>query len=66
MIMKFATKRNVNGNRHYLIFDTEAKQYAMESSRWFCREDFAEIGLKDLHKLMEVVKSEGYMEVDYM
>ena len=66
MILKFATKRNVNGNRKYLVFDTEAKQYARESSHWFCREDFVEVGVKDLRKLTETVRDEGYMEVDNM
>lgn len=66
MIMKFATKRNVNGNRKYLVFDTEIKQFARESSHWFCREDFMEVGVKDLRKLTEMVKGEGYTEVDNM
>ena len=66
MILKFATKRNINGNRRYLIFNTKTKQYATESAHWFCREDFVEIALVDLRKLVNTCKSEGYKQVDYM
>lgn len=66
MIVKFATKRDVNGNRKYLVFDTEIKQFARESSHWFCREDFVEVGTKDLRKLTEMCRDEGYTEVDNM
>lgn len=66
MILKFATKRNVNGNRNYLVFDTESKQFARESSHWFCREDFVEVGLMDLRKLTQMCKDFNYTEVDNM
>lgn len=66
MILKFVTKRNVNGNRKYLAFDTEIKQFARESSHWFCREDFVEVGSNDLRKLTEMCREGGYTEVDNM
>lgn len=66
MIMKFATKRNLHGNRRYLCIDTETKQFAREPSHWFCREDFVEVGYRDLQKLAEKCKNEGYVEVDNM
>ena len=66
MIMRFATKRNVNGNRKCLIFNTETKQFARESAHWFCRDDFVEVGLMDLKKLAQMCKDFGYMEVDNM
>ena len=68
MTLKFATKRNINGNRTYLAIDTEAKVFSREPQSWYCREEtsdfFAEITLKDLRKLLAKVKAAGYTEIE--
>lgn len=63
MIIKFATKRDRNGNRYYLGIDTEKKVYALTSSHWYSREDFTEVTKGDRRKLIEAVKAEGYTEI---
>lgn len=63
MILKFATKRDRNGNRYYLGIDTKNKVYAVTSSHWYSREDFTEVTKKDRRKLIESVKAEGYTEI---
>lgn len=56
----FATKRNTYGRRRYLVIDTEAMTYTTEPSHWLCREDFHEIGSRDLEKLAEALTVRGY------
>ena len=64
MIIKFATKRDRNGNRYYLGIDTKNKVYAVTSSHWYSREDITEVTQRDRRKLIEAVKADGYKEVD--
>jgi len=64
MIIKFATKRDRNGNRYYLGIDTEKKVYALTSSHWYSREDITEVTQRDRRKLIEAVRADGYKEVD--
>ena len=64
MVIKFATKRDRNGNRYYLGIDTEKKVYALTSSHWYSREDFTEVTKRDRRKLIEAVRADGYKEVD--
>lgn len=65
MIIKFATRRNATtGRRRYLAIDTDRKIYALEPARWFCREDFTEISVKDLHRLIDQTCADGYRHVD--
>lgn len=64
MIFKFATKRDINGNRYYLMIDTEKKIYSRQPHRWFCREDFTEVTKTDKRRLIETLKKDGYTETD--
>lgn len=65
MIIKFATRRNATtGRRRYLAIDTDRKIYATDPARWFCREDFAEITVQDLHRLIDQTRADGYQRVD--
>lgn len=66
MILKFATKRNQNGNRKYIAIDTNKSEYARQPQSWFCREDIIEIPLKDLRKLLQACKDNNFLEVEYM
>lgn len=64
MILKFATKRDVNGNRYYLGVDTENKTFARERSHWYSREDISEISKTDRRKMIDQLENEGYNEID--
>lgn len=43
MLLKFATKQNINGNRSYIAIDSEAKTYSKNPALWLCKGDFVEI-----------------------
>ena len=64
MIIKFATKRDRNGNRYYLGIDTKKEVYAVTPLHWYSREDITEVTQRDRRKLIEAVKADGYKEVD--
>lgn len=66
MILKFATKRDVNGNRYFLAFDTDKKIFAETSAHWYCKEDIIEITKKDRRELKERLIKENYNEVNNM
>lgn len=66
MILKFATKRNQNGNRKYIAIDTNKSEYARQPQSWYCKEDIIEISLKDLHKLLQACKENNFTETGYM
>lgn len=53
MILRFCTKRNINGNRKYLIIDENNKSYNDTCVRWFCRSDFVEVSASDLKKIKD-------------
>lgn len=64
MIIKFATKRNPNGYRKFLAIDTINNTYATESTHWYCREDFTEIGNKDRQKIIEQLEKENFKRIE--
>lgn len=64
MILKFATKRDINGNRYYLAIDTENKTFSRLPRHWFCREDFIEVTKTDKRRLIETLKKDGYTETN--
>ncbi len=66
MILKFATKRNVNGNRTYLEIDTTTREYARQSRSWYCKEEIIEVSHKDLHKVLQSCIDNSYSEVSYI
>ena len=57
MILEFATKRDVNGNRYYLGIDTDKKTFARERGKWYSREDVTEIGKNDRRKMIDQLTS---------
>lgn len=64
MILEFATKRDVNGNRYYLGIDTENKKFSRERGRWYSREDITEISKADRRKIIEQLESAGFTETE--
>lgn len=53
MIIRFCTKRNVNGNRKFLVIDTNNRSYNDTCVRWFSRSDFVEVSASDFKKLKD-------------
>lgn len=66
MIIKFATKRNTNGNRTYLGIDTTTCEYARQPHNWYCRDEIIEVSYKDLHKILQSCIDSSYKEVSYI
>lgn len=64
MIIKFATKRNSNGHRAYIALDTDRREYSTNPALWLCREDFAEISKRDLDRIRDKAKQDGFKEID--
>lgn len=63
MITSYATKRDTYGNRYYLIIDSNKREYATISNRWYCREDFIEVSKTDYRKIKNFLIDAGYAEV---
>lgn len=61
MITKYATKRDINGNRYTLIVNTENKTF-QRSYNPFDYSDYIAIGKRDRNKLIDQLTSEGYTE----
>lgn len=64
MIIRYACKRNPNGNRSLIIVDHEKKIYSRTAAHWFCRDDFIEISKTDRDKLITWLNIAGFAEVD--
>ena len=64
MILEFATKRNINGNRYYLGIDTEKKSFSRERGRWYSRNDITEITKTDRRKIIEQLENAGFTETE--
>ena len=66
MKVAFCTKRDINGNVKILIIDNDKRQYARDSSSWFCRSDFVTCSVSDLRKMEERAEKAGFARVDYL
>lgn len=64
MILEFATKRDINGNRYYLGIDTEKKSFSRERGRWYSRDDITEITKADRRKIIEQLENAGFTETE--
>ncbi len=66
MIIKFATKRDRNGNRYYLILDTERKQFSETASGFYHKDDYIEVTKRERRSLEIRALTDDYKEVDYI
>lgn len=64
MILKFATRRDTNGNRYYLILDTEKKTFAETSGRFYHEGDYLQITQRERRAIKEKAKADGYKAVN--
>lgn len=65
MILEYATKRDINGNRYYLGIDTDKKVYSRERGKWYSREDIVEISKADRRKVIDCLIAAGFTEIDH-
>lgn len=63
MILKFATKRDINGNRYGVEIDTGAKIYSRNFSSWHY-DEYITIGKRDRRKLIEELENAGFTETN--
>lgn len=66
MVIRFATKRDINGNRKYLAIDFARKEYATDPASWYCKEDIIEIKISALRKLKAEVINKHFTNIDYI
>ena len=62
MILRFITKRNVNGHRKYLAINTENKMFCRMSPRMI--PDGDEIPAKALANIQMTAENDGYKETE--
>ena len=61
--LRFAAKRDVNGNRFMAIVDVAKRQFQKGYDLFFINIDVIEMTKKELHKLLDQLKENGYKEV---
>lgn len=63
MEIRFATKRDVNGNRYYLTINTETHEYS-RFDRWPHSEDLVFITSREMRRLIDACKAHGFVETE--
>ena len=63
MILKFTTKRDINGNRKTLIVNTEAQTYRRDYNTSRDYSDYITITTKDRNKIMQQLDEAGYISI---
>ncbi len=63
MIIKYTTKRDINGNRYTLHVNHEAKTFKRDYNDSWNYSDYVTIGKRDREKLIKTLISEGYNEL---
>lgn len=66
MILNFATRRDTNGNRYYLVVDTERKAFAETSGKFYHEGEYIQITRRERRAIKEKAKADGYKAVDYI
>ena len=63
MIIKYTTKRDINGNRKTLIVNTEAQTYRRDYNTSRDYSDYITISAKDRNKIMQQLDEAGYTSI---
>lgn len=63
MILRFKTKRNMNGNTRYIAIDTDKKEFSRQN--WGISEmiDAIEIKSKDFNRIRDEAINTGFAEI---
>lgn len=62
MIIRYKTKRDVNGNRYYLTVDTDKKTYIKDYNLWGKDTDI-EITKKQRREIIEQLENDDFREI---
>ena len=62
MIIRYKTKRDVNGNRYFLTVDTDKKTYKKDFNCWGKDQDI-EITKKARREIINQLDEENYKEI---
>lgn len=65
MKLEFMTKRDTNGNRKYLLIDTNREVYSRDSAHMI-PDGYFTISKKDMDEMLKRVQDDGYQSVDYI
>lgn len=63
MIIKYTTKRDINGNRKTLVVDHSDKTYKRDYNTAYNYADYITITSKDRNKIMQQLENNGYKEI---
>ena len=66
MIIKYVTKRDINGHVKYLAVDHKNKQYARHAAHWIYTPECVQVRLKDLRQLETDAAAAGYSKVEFL
>lgn len=61
MIIKYYTKRDINGNRYYIGLDTDRKVFARTPSE-FIPSNFIEVKQREYRMVLETARENGFEE----
>lgn len=65
MILKFATRRDTNGNTYFIVLDTERKQFSEMPSGFYHKDDYMQITRRELRAIKEKARADGYEAISY-
>lgn len=63
MIIKYCTKRDINGNTYKIEIDTDKKTFTREPAGFFHRADCVQVSKKDYREIIKNFKNSGYTEI---
>ena len=66
MITQYATKRDRNGNRYFLILDHDAKTYTTSETGFFHADDYVEVSKEKRRQLLEEARAAHYMSANHV
>lgn len=66
MMIRYCTKRDINGNRKHLVFDPVSMSYARDICGWFHKSDYIQVTQKEIRLTIQTLKENGFSEVDRM
>ena len=66
MILKFATRRDTNGNTYFIVLDTDNKTYSENISGFYHKDDYMQITRRERRAIKEKAKADGYKAVDFI
>ena len=64
MIIKYETKRDINGNYKFLAVDYSRREYATSPHGWNTRADVVRVTAGDLRKIKAAIEAAQYKRIE--